>query len=71
MEEAEFLCHRVAIMDSGKILEIDEPKNVDHLSDPPKYLFTENKIDANLFTSLPEVKSMLITQSYSGNYLSG
>ena len=60
MEEAEFLCHRVAIMDSGKILEIDEPKKlIDHLSDTTQVsFFTENKIDANLFTSLPEVKKV-------------
>lgn len=28
MEEAEFLCNRVAIMDHGKILKIDEPKRL-------------------------------------------
>ena len=27
MEEAEYLCHRAAIMDRGAILKIDEPKN--------------------------------------------
>jgi ABC-type Na+ transport system ATPase subunit NatA len=28
MEEAEKLCNRVAIMDSGKIVAIDSPKNL-------------------------------------------
>lgn len=28
MEEAEYLCHRVAIMDRGEILKIDEPKRL-------------------------------------------
>jgi len=28
MEEAEMLCHRVAIMDNGKIIAIDSPKNL-------------------------------------------
>jgi ABC-2 type transport system ATP-binding protein len=28
MEEAEMLCNRVAIMDSGKIVAIDSPKNL-------------------------------------------
>lgn len=33
MEEAEFLCHRVGIMDQGKILEIGEPaKLIDNMS---------------------------------------
>ena len=28
MEEAEFLCHRIAIMDYGKIIAEDSPKNL-------------------------------------------
>ena len=28
MEEADFLCHRVAIMDNGKILRLDSPQNL-------------------------------------------
>lgn len=60
MEEAEFLCHRVGIMDSGKLLEIDEPKKlIDRLSDTTQVsFFTEDKINAGLFSSLPEVKKV-------------
>lgn len=61
MEEAEFLCHRVAVMDSGKILEIDEPKKlIDRLSDTTQIsIFTDQKISSNLFQSIPEVKKIL------------
>lgn len=60
MEEAEFLCHRVAIMDSGKILVLDEPKKlIDRLSDTTQIsFFTENQIDAAIFKSLPEIKKV-------------
>ena len=64
MEEAEFLCNRVAIMDEGKILEIDEPKKlIDRLSETTQIsFFTENKIDAEIFKSIPEIKK--ISASY-------
>lgn len=57
MEEAEFLCNRVAIMDNGSILEIDEPKKlIDRLSETTQVsFFTENKIDQALFTNIPEI----------------
>jgi len=60
MEEAEFLCHRVAIMDQGKILEIDEPKKlIDRLSDTTQVsFFTDVKIDKTIFSSIPEVKKV-------------
>lgn len=60
MEEAEFLCNRVAIMDQGKILEIDEPKKlIDRLSDTTQVsFFTEDKINSELFVTLPEVKKV-------------
>lgn len=60
MEEAEFLCHRVAIMDEGKILEIDEPKKlIDRMSDTVQVsFFTENKIAADFFKNIPEVKKV-------------
>lgn len=61
MEEAEFLCHRVAIMDQGKILEIDEPKKlIDRLSDTIQVsFFTDKKLnDADIFKTLPEVKKV-------------
>jgi len=57
MEEAEFLCNRVAIMDNGKILEIDEPKKlIDRLSETTQVsFFTEDKIDQTLFANVPEI----------------
>jgi ABC-2 type transport system ATP-binding protein len=60
MEEAEFLCHRVGIMDSGKLLEIDEPKKlIDRLSDTTQIsFFTENKINPDIFRAIPEVKKI-------------
>jgi ABC-2 type transport system ATP-binding protein len=60
MEEAEFLCNRVAIMDEGKILEIDEPKKlIDRLSDTTQIsFFTENKIALDLFKPIPEIKKI-------------
>jgi ABC-2 type transport system ATP-binding protein len=60
MEEAEFLCNRVAILDLGKILEIDEPKKlIDRLSDTTQIsFFTENKINEKFFQSIPEVKKV-------------
>ncbi len=60
MEEAEFLCHRVAIMDAGKILEIDEPKKlIDRLSDTTQIsFFTESKLDSQMFAAIPEIKKV-------------
>jgi len=60
MEEAEYLCHRVAILDQGRILEIDEPKKlIDRLSDTTQIsFFTENKIDQQFFQNIPEVKKV-------------
>ncbi len=58
MEEAEFLCHRVAIMDQGQILEIDEPKKlIDRLSDTIQIsFFTDSQIDDQIFRNIPEIK---------------
>ena len=60
MEEAEFLCNRVAIMDQGQILEIDEPKKlIDRLSDTTQIsFFTDNKIEPALFNQISEVKKV-------------
>jgi ABC-2 type transport system ATP-binding protein len=57
MEEAEFLCHRVAIMDQGKILQIDEPqKLIQDLSHTTQVSFLTGKpVDEKLFLNLPEV----------------
>lgn len=60
MEEAEFLCNRVAIMDSGKILEIDEPRQlIERVSDTTQISFlTNTNIDQNIFSSIPEIKKI-------------
>lgn len=57
MEEAEFLCHRVAIMDKGQILEIDEPRKlIEKISDTTQVAFlTDQNLDEKIFSSLPEV----------------
>lgn len=60
MEEAEFLCHRVAIMDQGRILEIDEPKKlIDRLSETTQIsFFTDNEINQEIFGTVPEIKKI-------------
>lgn len=60
MEEAEYLCHRVAIMDQGQILEIDEPKKlIDRLSDTTQIsFFTDMEIGQNIFSNIPEIKKI-------------
>lgn len=57
MEEAEYLCHRVGIIDEGKILEIDEPaKLIDNLSKTTQVSFlTDKKLEETFLTSLPDV----------------
>jgi ABC-2 type transport system ATP-binding protein len=57
MEEAEFLCHRVAIMDQGAILEIDEPKKlIDRLSDTIQIsFFTDKPVSDEIFKTIPEI----------------
>jgi ABC-2 type transport system ATP-binding protein len=61
MEEAEYLCNRVAIMDEGKILEIDEPKKlIDRISTTTQISFlSTNQINENIFKALPEVTKVL------------
>ncbi len=49
MEEAEALCDRVAIMDSGKILALDEThKLVDKIKEPYSITFVTNKLDGQI-----------------------
>jgi ABC-2 type transport system ATP-binding protein len=54
MEEAEFLCNRVAIMDHGKILKIDEPKRlIEDLSHTTQVaFFTNTELPAGIWTSI-------------------
>jgi ABC-2 type transport system ATP-binding protein len=60
MEEAEYLCHRVAIMDQGKILKIDEPKRlVEDLSHTTQISFlVAEKIDEKIFQDFSEIEKI-------------
>lgn len=56
MEEAEFLCNRVAIMDHGQILKIDEPKRlINDLSHTTQVSFlTSVELPAGIWSGLEE-----------------
>jgi ABC-2 type transport system ATP-binding protein len=60
MEEAEFLCDRVAIMDAGKILTINNPhKLIDDLAHTTQVsFFTNQEIDEQMWTALPEIEKI-------------
>lgn len=57
MEEAEFLCSRVAIMDSGTVLEIDEPRKlIERISETTQISFlADHNLDPKLFSHIPEI----------------
>ncbi len=65
MEEAEFLCNRVAIMDRGQILKIDEPKRlINDLAHTTQVSFlTTVELPAGIWTGLGEQ----ITKVYNQN----
>lgn len=65
MEEAEFLCNRVAIMDHGQILKIDEPKRlINDLSHTTQVSFlTSSELPAGVWAGLEEY----ITKTYTQN----
>lgn len=56
MEEAEYLCDRVAIMDQGKILQLDSPEGlIESLSKIYKLsFFTDKQLDKEFFTEFGE-----------------
>ena len=60
MEEAEFLCHRVAIMDEGKILEIDEPRKlIEKISDGIQAsFFAQQEISPEIFKGAQGVENI-------------
>lgn len=64
MEEAEYLCNRVAIMDSGQILAINDPKKlVEDLSHTTQIAFlTDTQIDAEVWKAIPSIEKVI------GNY---
>ena len=61
MEEAEKLCHRVAIMDHGKILALDTPKNLSKLV--PAGTRIELRVHADSENPLSEDKKSAILKS--------
>lgn len=60
MEEAEYLCNRVAIMSQGQILVIDNPRSlIDELSHTTQVsFFTNNEIEASFWQGLTEVEKV-------------
>jgi ABC-2 type transport system ATP-binding protein len=60
MEEAEYLCNRVAILDKGKILEIDNPRAlIENLSHTTQVsFFTVEKPDDSIWASVPEIEKI-------------
>lgn len=65
MEEAEFLCNRVAIMDHGQILKIDEPKRlINDLSHTTQVSFlTSAELPAGIWSGLEGHIEKVYTQS--------
>ncbi len=60
MEEAEYLCHRVAIMDQGKILKLDNPqKLIEELSKIYKLsFFVDQKLEPNFFEGIAGIRNV-------------
>ncbi len=60
MEEAEYLCHRVAIMDEGIILKIDEPRQlIEHISDTTQVSFlTDKDLDQKIFAGVSGIEKI-------------
>lgn len=65
MEEAETLCHRVAIMDHGKILALDTPKNLSALVPAGTRVELRIRADARLTEEL-KAAILIDVQSLSG-----
>lgn len=61
MEEAEFLCHRIAIMDHGKIVAMDTPANLVRSLPVPfeVKIITEDGYDVEVFRGLEGVQDVL------------
>lgn len=60
MEEAEYLCDRVAIMDSGKILAINNPKTlIEDLAHTTQISFlTEDEVDEKIWAAVPAIEKV-------------
>lgn len=65
MEEAEFLCNRVAIMDHGRILKIDEPKRlINDLAHTTQIAFlTSVELPAGIWVSIQDQIEKVINQN--------
>jgi ABC-2 type transport system ATP-binding protein len=65
MEEAERLCHRVGIMDMGRIIALDTPKDliIKQNLESAVELVTQNGIARDVLQRLPQVKKI----TYEGN----
>ncbi len=63
MEEAEYLCNRVAIMDAGQILAINDPNQlINHLSHTTQVSFlTDAEISEGIFTGINGVEKIYST----------
>jgi ABC-2 type transport system ATP-binding protein len=60
MEEAEFLCHRVAIMDQGTLLTINEPQKLieDLVHNTQVSFLTTQSINADIFKDIPGIEKI-------------
>ncbi|MBI4363706.1 MAG: ABC transporter ATP-binding protein [Candidatus Doudnabacteria bacterium] len=60
MEEAEYLCDRVAIMDRGEILTINEPRTlIDKLRQTTQIsFFAKQEVDEKIWASIPAVEKV-------------
>lgn len=60
MEEAEFLCNRVAILDRGQIFTINNPKNlIDDISKTTQIsFFTSSQIDEQVWKKIPDIEKV-------------
>jgi len=59
MEEADYLCHRVGIMDKGKIVAIDTPRNLKNTIGADVVTLELEHKDGNAFRKLPFVKELV------------
>lgn len=62
MEEAEYLCNRVAIMDSGQILKLDTPQKLIEASSKIYNVsfFTDQRIEPDFFAGIPDIIKTII-----------
>jgi ABC-2 type transport system ATP-binding protein len=66
MEEAERLCDRVAIIEHGRIIDIDSPENLVHRHCPERtvVLATDDGSAAERFRTIPRVEAIICSDSH-------